>query len=880
MRRTLRLLLVPALVAAFASPSAAQNFRIFPTGVGGSTKAPHEIPPFTHWDLREFPDCQVPWVMGTAPVIDLNNNVIADEPADRALAQGVFATAFSRWDLVLPSDLGFINSGAGVGNGGAFLDGYNTVIFDPTTLPTDLNGAAFITRNANTGRIIEVDIVLNSDPTPDPFYGSRRWVMQSNGSAVAADIDYPPYGNWPTPADGDTDNDGDFIQEVNVDLLSIMIHEVGHLIGLGHVDPLGGAMNNPANNLMEQYWFLPLGPTGSGHANHTLKLADRDGTNFLYTPDLGDAPDPWLGITGEYPTLVHGTLPGRTLNGIILDTPGPGAEHILGIKPRNPLRNWTYEWLGRLDNANVDGECEANITDLDLFDDGVTWYPNPPVWGRPLNVTAWARHANDNVGNYHDYNTYGLWANAWLDLNQDGVWDTTPPEWFMFNVLTPAPLVGPNAVAVTPTSATVNLPGAVPYFNRPVWMRARLDYAEDVNIIANYDSTLDRPKGAAQFGEVEDYPLWCNRRYETHWTYFTDLVANVRGVRDVYVGLPDAGDELWGAEVNAGDCVVQPVQPFNMFTASSGDETTHDFVFDNYLVIGQYLHSGKCRPSTVMAPITYLRRYWLSTDFVAIGAPSPPPLAIPYAYRIPATNVGFCLTGNPSSPSGMLVQVGAPDIGSGGWLEPEPDGRTANADGSNAITWSDAVQVSVSYRVANGVLPLQSLSPCDPTYSALPQVAAGSGSVTPESPFVFAVPMPTGITTGQSLIVEVEASWSTNSTVNRQIVEFPFPVGGPTGVDPDRTPRSLALTSYPNPFNPSTTIRFALPEAGPVSLAVYDVSGRLVRSLLNNAAKPAGYFDAAWDATDDDGHRVASGVYFFRLTTARETLTRKAVLLK
>jgi hypothetical protein len=64
--------------------------------------------------------------------------------------------------------------------------------------------------------------------------------------------------------------------------------------------------------------------------------------------------------------------------------------------------------------------------------------------------------------------------------------------------------------------------------------------------------------------------------------------------------------------------------------------------------------------------------------------------------------------------------------------------------------------------------------------------------------------------------------------------------------------------SYPNPFNPSTTIKFDLPEPSHVALAIYDVLGRKV-AQLENGMKEAGYHSATWNASD-----VASGVYFAR----------------
>jgi len=85
--------------------------------------------------------------------------------------------------------------------------------------------------------------------------------------------------------------------------------------------------------------------------------------------------------------------------------------------------------------------------------------------------------------------------------------------------------------------------------------------------------------------------------------------------------------------------------------------------------------------------------------------------------------------------------------------------------------------------------------------------------------------------------------------------------------------------NVPNPFNPSTTIAFTLREAGEVTLAVYDATGRHVRTLVSGRREARSY-DVAWDGRDDAGTRVASGVYFYRLTAGSFTQTRKMVLLK
>jgi hypothetical protein len=96
------------------------------------------------------------------------------------------------------------------------------------------------------------------------------------------------------------------------------------------------------------------------------------------------------------------------------------------------------------------------------------------------------------------------------------------------------------------------------------------------------------------------------------------------------------------------------------------------------------------------------------------------------------------------------------------------------------------------------------------------------------------------------------------------------------------TTPGLELTlnqNHPNPFNPTTTITFTSPKSGRVTLNVYDASGKLIRTLVNEEMS-AGSKDVAWNGTDNVGNRVSSGVYFYRLTAGNRTLTKKMVLLK
>jgi hypothetical protein len=101
-----------------------------------------------------------------------------------------------------------------------------------------------------------------------------------------------------------------------------------------------------------------------------------------------------------------------------------------------------------------------------------------------------------------------------------------------------------------------------------------------------------------------------------------------------------------------------------------------------------------------------------------------------------------------------------------------------------------------------------------------------------------------------------------------------------TGVG-DQTPApSLALNpNYPNPFNPQTTIAYSLAEAGRVNLRIYDASGRVVKTLVDDN-KTAGKHTATWNGRDRNGVAVSSGVYFVRLESGGNVQARKIILLK
>ncbi len=132
----------------------------------------------------------------------------------------------------------------------------------------------------------------------------------------------------------------------------------------------------------------------------------------------------------------------------------------------------------------------------------------------------------------------------------------------------------------------------------------------------------------------------------------------------------------------------------------------------------------------------------------------------------------------------------------------------------------------------------------------------------------------------------VVANDSQGNSIQFEIVNYTITTSVSTN-SVSEVPKSYALLqNYPNPFNPETTIEFAIPEQAQVRLEIYDIQGRMIK-LLVDELKFVGKYVALWDGRDSSGNRVASGVYFYKLTAIKSTdrtpaftQTRKMILMK
>jgi|GEM_PF-5505110 len=141
---------------------------------------------------------------------------------------------------------------------------------------------------------------------------------------------------------------------------------------------------------------------------------------------------------------------------------------------------------------------------------------------------------------------------------------------------------------------------------------------------------------------------------------------------------------------------------------------------------------------------------------------------------------------------------------------------------------------------------------------------------------------PAGLIVGQTYSAKLQII--TNDTSNMVIdVPVDITIESATSIDPqDVIPTQMTLLgNYPNPFNPSTTIRYELSTPQKVSIKIFDALGRIVRVLNDSPTGGGGIYSIEWDGRDSVGNSVGSGIYYYRLTSeSGQSASRKMILLK
>ncbi|QOJ27482.1 MAG: T9SS type A sorting domain-containing protein [Ignavibacteriales bacterium] len=134
--------------------------------------------------------------------------------------------------------------------------------------------------------------------------------------------------------------------------------------------------------------------------------------------------------------------------------------------------------------------------------------------------------------------------------------------------------------------------------------------------------------------------------------------------------------------------------------------------------------------------------------------------------------------------------------------------------------------------------------------------------------------------TGAVRIANLSIIYTANSVAGS--LQNPLIIHSPLSSAEDMTglPAEYILEqNYPNPFNPSTNIRFGLPEAGDVEVSIYNIMGEKVRGLVKEY-KQAGYYTVSWNARNENGEMLPTGIYFTVMKSGSFTQTRKIVFLK
>lgn len=147
------------------------------------------------------------------------------------------------------------------------------------------------------------------------------------------------------------------------------------------------------------------------------------------------------------------------------------------------------------------------------------------------------------------------------------------------------------------------------------------------------------------------------------------------------------------------------------------------------------------------------------------------------------------------------------------------------------------------------------------------QLIAGQGNTAQSTDYSF---VDSKVVGGETYHYKLESVSTNGLRVDEKTIEVNIPL-------PDQY---VLFNNYPNPFNPTTNIKFQLPEAQPVKMVIYDMNGSQVKTLLNNQVYHAGEHVVSWDASDQNGNRVASGIYLYRFQAGSYHKTGKMILVK
>ncbi len=241
---------------------------------------------------------------------------------------------------------------------------------------------------------------------------------------------------------------------------------------------------------------------------------------------------------------------------------------------------------------------------------------------------------------------------------------------------------------------------------------------------------------------------------------------------------------------------------------------------------------------------------------------------------------GVTFTGNTSSGNGGAVCLNAasPRMSQVTICGNSADGQTSgiHAAGASAPAVTNAI---IAYGGSGGAVFCDASSDLSITHSCVWANSGGDSLCGAYSDNLFANPLFCGADEGD-LELRDDSQCLPGNNAWGELIGAHGQGECATGVDGVTASEVVLHPAAPNPFYPSTAIAFELPGRSTVDLRIYDVRGRLVRTLLEADVIDAGRHTTTWDGRDRAGERVASGVYFYRIEVDGAVATQRMVLLR
>ena len=136
---------------------------------------------------------------------------------------------------------------------------------------------------------------------------------------------------------------------------------------------------------------------------------------------------------------------------------------------------------------------------------------------------------------------------------------------------------------------------------------------------------------------------------------------------------------------------------------------------------------------------------------------------------------------------------------------------------------------------------------------------------------------------GQNAIMHIKFSDGTQVSIPVEDIKKMDFSGEPTAIEVEKLNKVMKsfslLQNYPNPFNPTTKINYFLPKSGPVNVVIYNIVGQKIKEYNFNFQK-SGDHQITWDAKNENGHAVPTGLYIYSARFKNKILSKKMLLIK